>query len=1022
MRFHGRCASALLVQLALGPAALAAQAPDHHAAASPRANGPPRAPKRAPMRAPSGLDVDLAPWTVRVARPEGEVESTGRVLAGTVRGRVVVGATGAPVASAQVSLAGRGTLTNDAGEFSFANVPAGAQTLQVRMLGYAPATRPVAVVDGQTADVTVALERQALNLDQVVVTGTAGAARRREVGNSIAQVDVAALPEVPPTVDGLLQGRAAGLTVTQNSGGVGGGASIRLRGNVSATQSNQPLIYVDGVRVKNDGFPKNTFPTGYSGNSDNTVYSPLNDIDPADIERVEVIKGAAATTLYGTEAAAGVVQIFTKRGRTGATQWTFQTDQSWSVTPKFGPTRGFDGEPLVVPPNEVNPYGTVDYAYLDPWLRTGHRQKYSLSLDGGREDVKYFIAGSWNDGTGVLPLDEESQKSVRGNVTLTPHKALTVQWNTSFSTNDLQKTPAGGTAAGLSLNASRRDRNYFGSADPAQIGRVLDFELTSQVDHLVTGTTISYQPREDLSGRLILGYDLAMQEARNYMPFGFATVPKGQLSDSRYSSRTLTADYSGTWSRRLSRSLRTSLSAGAQAVSVDQVNVTAASRDFSGPGRQTVTNGAVGLGLEERIKVINAGFFVQDVLDVADRYFLTTGVRFDGNSAFGQSLGLQAYPKVSGSWVASDESWWPGRVGTLKLRAAYGQSGRAPGAFDAVRTWDTYSWGGTPAFVPRNLGNPELGPERTGEVEAGFEGATLGGRLSVDFTWYRRTTSDALFAARQAPSDGRWGSQLENVGKLRSGGVELTLNGNLVQRAQFGWDAGLTVSTNHSKVLSLGGAAPFSIANNGWVVEGQPVPVIRGFCVANPDEYADPIRKPNCDYGPNTPTRTVVGSTSFALPFRLNLSARGEYQGNFFGYSLLDGEAIVRGIRWPSCFNAYPAIDRKDLSQVTAAVRARCISSNAIRDYAIFPLDFFRLRDVTLRRPIPLRIGRASSAVLTLSAQNLFWWKKAKESLLDPETSGGFTTGNTGMSQQVRSVGGSVPLPRTFLASVRLVY
>ncbi len=1014
MRVHGAREGAVLAALALGPAAVAAQAPALDAAARPPGSAPPGAASRP--------DAALAPWTARTARPAGARAAEGRVLAGTVRGRVVAVGTGAPVAAAQVSLAGRGTLTNDAGAFVFANVPAGAHALEVRAIGYARATRSVTVVDGGTADLAVALERQTLSLDQVVVTGTAGAARRREVGNSIAQVDVAALPEVPVTVDALLQGRASGLTVTQNSGGVGGGASIRLRGNVSATQSNQPLMYVDGVRVKNDGFPKNTFPTGYSGNSDNTVYSPLNDIDPADIDRIEVIKGAAATTLYGTEAAAGVVQIFTKRGRTGAAQWTFQTDQSLSTTPKFGPTRGFDGGRLVVPEKEVNPYGTVGYAYLDPWLRTGRRQKYALSLGGGRDDVKYFVAGSWNDGTGVLPLDEERQTSVRGNLTLTPHRAFTLEWNSSFSTNELQKTPAGGTAAGLSLNASRRDRNYFGSADPAQIGRVLDFELTSQVDHFITGATVNFHPREDLTSRLVLGYDLAMQEARNYMPFGFATVPKGQLSDSRYSSRTLTADYSGTWSRRLARSLRTSLSAGAQAVSVDQVNVTAASRDFSGPGEQTVSNGAVGLGTEDRIKVINAGFFLQDVVDVANRYFLTTGVRFDGNSAFGQSLGLQAYPKVSGSWVASDESWWPKRVGTLKLRAAYGQSGRAPGAFDAVRTWNTYSWGGSPAFVPRNLGNPDLGPERTGEVEAGFEGSTLGGRLTVDFTAYRRTTTDALFAVRQAPSDGRWGTQLENVGKLRSGGVELALTGALVQRPRFGWDAGLTVSTNHSKVLSLGGVAPFTIANNGWVAEGQPVPVIRGFCVANPDEYAAPVRKPDCDYGPNTPTRIVTGNTSLTLPFKFTVSARGEYQGDFFGYSLLDGEAIVRGIRWPSCFNAYPAIDAGDLSRVTAAVRARCISSNAIRDYAIFPLDFFRLRDVSVRRPIPLRIGRASSAVVTLSGQNLFWWKKAKDSLLDPETSGGFTTGNTGMSQQVRSVGGSIPLPRTFLASVRLVY
>ncbi len=941
--------------------------------------------------------------------------------AGEVRGRIVTAGTGAGIANAQVQLGARGAQTNDAGVFSFANVVAGTYTLQVRMIGFERYSKSVTVVDGPSIDLTIELKHQPLSLDQIVVTGTAGAARRREIGNAISQIDVSALPEVPASVDNLLQGKATGLTVTGNSGGVGGGASIRLRGNVSATQSNQPLLYVDGVRVKSDGFPKNSFPTGYQGNSDNTVYSPLNDIDPADIERIEVIKGPAATTLYGTEAASGVIQIFTKHGQVGNARWTLQTDQSASKTPRFGPTKGFEGSPLVVPDKEVNPYGTVDYLYLDPWLRTGYRHKYALSLDGGRDDVKYFVSGSSSTETGVLPLDKATQLNIRGNLSTSPRKDVTVQWNTAFSTNDLTKTPAGGTAAGLTLNASRRDRNYFGSADPARIGRVLDFQLTSKIDHIVTGGTVQYQPSEAFTSRLVLGYDLAAQEARNYMPYGFATVPKGQISDGRYSSRTTTADFAATWSRRVFGELRSSLSGGAQAIAVDQVNVAAGSRDFPGPGEQTVSNGALSIGTEDRSRVINAGLFAQDVFDFRNRYFLTLGARFDGNSAFGESLGLQVYPKVSGSYVVSDESFWPQSIGTMKLRAAYGQSGRAPGAFDAVRTWTSYSWGGASAFVPRNLGNSLLGPERTSEVEAGFENSTLGGRLSLDFTWYKRTTKDALFAVSQAPSLGLWGSQLENVGKLQSNGIELGVNANLIQRPHFGWDAGLTYSTNYTKVLSLGGASKFSIGNNGWIKEGSPVPDIRGFCVANPDEFAAPVRTPDCDYGPNTPTRTIGGTTSFLLPGDVNISTRGEYQGGAFGYSLLDGEAIVRGIRWPSCFNAYPAIDANNLATVPAGIRARCMSALANRDYAIFPLDFFRLRDLTVRRSFALHYGGASSAQVSLSGQNLFWWKKAQDSLLDPETSGGFNS-QSGLSQQVRSVGGSIPIPRTFLMSIRLTY
>ena len=129
----------------------------------------------------------------------------------------------------------------------------------------------------------------------------------------------------------------------------------------------------------------------------------------------------------------------------------------------------------------------------------------------------------------------------------------------------------------------------------------------------------------------------------------------------------------------------------------------------------------------------------------------------------------------------------------------------------------------------------------------------------------------------------------------------------------------------------------------------------------------------------------------------------------------------MRGIRWPSCFNAYPAIDANNLATVPAGIRARCMSALAHRDYAIFPLDFFRLRDLTVRRAFSLHYGGASSAQVSLSGQNLFWWKKAQDSLLDPETSGGFNS-QSGLSQQVRSVGGSIPIPRTFLMSIRLTY
>lgn len=956
------------------------------------------------------------------------VDAPSQQAPGRIRGRVTAEGANSPIPGVQVVVTGgapgttRGAITNEAGEYTISGVPEGTYTLRARLIGYAAAEQSITVGDNATVTANFSLRRSALSLDEVVVTGTAGAARRREVGNAISQVNVADLPEPVSSVDNLLQGRAAGVTLTQNSGQVGGGASIRLRGNVSATMSNQPLVYVDGVRMRSEGYPKNTYPVGYSGNSDNTVYSPLNDIDPADIDRVEVIKGPAATTLYGTEAAAGVIQIFTKRGEAGTTRWTFQTDQSLSEVRKFGPTEGIDGQPLTIPEKEISPYGTPGYMYLEPWLRTGYQQKYALSLSGGREQLQYFVSGTMDNAKGVLPLDKSNQFSVRGNLSTQPRKDLAFQWNTGYSRNNVQRTPTGGTAAGVTLNAFRRDRNYFTNADPDVISQVLRFDLDSYIDHLTTGATATYTPFSILTNRFTVGYDLAQQEARQVMPYGFVTTPKGQVSDQRWSNRTLTLDYVGTVNLRLFGRLGSDFSFGAQSITTEETSTTAASRDFPGPGLVTVSSGATKLGFEDRLRIINAGFFFQNVFNYKDRYFVTPGVRIDGNSAFGSNLGLQAYPKISASYILSDEPFWRESLGTLKLRAAYGQSGRAPGAFDAVRTWNPVSWGSQVSFLPRNLGNPDLGPERTSEVEAGLDASFLRERLSVEFTYFDRTTTDALFAVRQAPSEGGWGSQLRNVGKLGSNGFELGVRGTLLDRQRFGWDVGGTVSTSHSETLSLGGAAPFALNSYGWVVEGQPAPVIRANCVTNPDELAAPKMQASCNIGPNNPTLIATGNTTVRLPKNVLLSARGEYQGGHYAYSLMDGESITRGIRWPACFNSYPAIDAKDLSGVTAREQAMCIASNASRDLAIFPMDFFRLRDVTLKVPVPHKVIGASSAMASLSAQNFFTWRKAKDTFADPETSGGFTTGNTGMQERVHSVGGSIPIPATYTFSLRLTY
>jgi TonB-linked SusC/RagA family outer membrane protein len=969
---------------------------------------------------------------------------------GTVTG-TVTGEAGQPIVGAQVSLPGTtlGGVTNGTGHYTIVNVPPKDYRLRAQHIGYKLTEFPISVAAGATVTHNFVMQTQVLSLDQVVITGTAGAARQREVGNSIATVDMANVEQPPSDVGQLLQGRTAGMTVTQSSAAAGSGSMIRLRGNVSVAMSNQPLVYVDGVRIRSDGYAKNVPFNGSDLRSTNDVASPMNDIDPNDIERIEVIKGAAAATLYGTEAAAGVIQIFTKSGHAGKPQWSFQTDQGFYHELPFGP------DPSSAPPDDTIPQvyrdsfpsrfaglpnvgvsrsgGTSSYLFIDPWLRNAPEHHYSLSVSGGGDALKYFVSGLTTDDDGVLPLDNERKQIARGNFSFTPVPNLLFDWNTSVTADNIHNTPAGNNAQGLTLNAFRRDRNYASNDRPEAMNALLNWDLTSAINHIVSGGTATWSPTVNLMNKFTFGYDRAQIENRNLRPYGFQPQPLGVLSDAVSTYQTLTLDYAGNYAIDVGRGLRTTVSWGGQGVTTDSRSTSAYDDNFPGPGNPVVGSGGDPLGQESRQRVVNAGGFGQALLGLKDRYFLTLGLRIDGNSAFGKNLGLQEYPKAAFSWVASDEHWWPKAISVMKVRSAWGESGRAPGAFDAVRTWTNASaggWAGNPAFIPLNVGNPDLGPERTGELEFGFDATALDDRLNTSFTWFNRNITDALFSVRQIPSLGYDNSQLANVGKMQSHGLELTANYTVLRHRDWDWSVGGSIATNASKVKSLGGAPDFSIGTDAWIMQGQPIPVIRSdnTCLTNPDatgsggklvvpQFAtDPGTQ--CIYGANLPTHNYGMNTTLDLPHGIVIDARGEYEGGGYMYDGAGNAAVSRSVRWPGCYDTYKKQDLGQLDQITALQLVRCTPSLTRSDYWIYPSDYFKLRDVSLSIPIPAHyIPRASSARLTLSGHNVWKWVNKDFPTLDPETGN-----NGGYDSRVRSMLEQVPPPALFLMSLHLVF
>ena len=386
---------------------------------------------------------------------------------GTVTGQVVEAQSLRPVDGAQVFLAGlsQGTLTRATGRYVIVNVPVGTHELSVERIGLASATQQVTVTAGGTTEADFQLEQQVLGLDEIVVTGTAGQARRREVGNSIVQMNVTDVQEPLQSTYALLQGRAAGVSVISSSGIIGDNTKVRIRGNVSAALANDPLIYIDGVRVQSGPYqPMESINWGAQYGVSITP-APLDDINPDDIERIEIIKGAAATTLYGTEAAAGVIQIFTKQGRTGAPQWTASSEVGVTTPNIHGTTHTLRGTPTNSFPQwdggacwpqcfTSRLGGSAHYLYLDHWMRDAAlQQKYSMSVRGSAGDVAYFIGGSWEDDEDVFVT--AGQRSMGSEATSRPPFRRP---STSISTPPGTAGTSGTSGAGTICSASAHAR------------------------------------------------------------------------------------------------------------------------------------------------------------------------------------------------------------------------------------------------------------------------------------------------------------------------------------------------------------------------------------------------------------------------------------------------------------------------------------------------------------------------------------------------------------------------------------
>lgn len=918
---------------------------------------------------------------------------------GAITGRVTNAATGQPLGDVQISLVGQdiGTLTQPNGRYLIPNVPTGSYTIEAISLGFTSVSHEVTVGSGESALVDFDLSSTAIDLEEIVITGTAGAARRREIGNSISSLRAEDLESEPIlSAQDILVGTTAGVQIATNEGAPGAGGSIRIRGVNSLTQGNRPLIYVDGVRMEN-----NDLPTTYS----NAARSPLQDINPSDIERMEVIKGAAATTLYGTEAAGGVIQIFTKRGGGGAATWQAEITQGLVSSPQIGPD---------IPASMMSEYPDAKDLFMAQYLQTGWNQRYNLSVSGRTDTggISYFVSGGWQDDEGVLPKQANEQLSLRGNVGFQPTEWLAVQFNNSLSQAANVWLPLGNLAKGFSLNVFRGPFDYVTDQNEVFLTQ---YDIQSETNHFTSGLEFRATPVTDFTMKLNLGLDYIDDDYGRAEFFGSLLQPEGIRQERRWKSETRTVDFVSSYSKDIS-GISTSTSAGFQVFQNKLLEVDAESTNFAGPGTPTLNTGSQQTATEDRLQEVNAGFFFQEVLGFSDKLFITGGMRIDGNSAFGDDYGLQFYPKVSASYVISDDDFWPEFFNSTKLRAAYGESGKAPGFFDASRTWDPISaLEGQPGVTPANQGNPDLGPERTAELEGGFEATMLDSRLAIDFSYYTQTTTDALIAVPQDPSLGFLEPQIANVGEIKNSGIEIAADATLYQGNTVTWNLGTAMSFSESEVVELGGSSSIflggSLTPGMFAREGYSLPGYFGAVVQNPNEVGAPVTEEEF-IGPMYPTRMVSFDSQLRLGDSFTLTGRAEHQGGHYQLSHTSYRNTQRSV-WPTCFDVAQAVDAGNTSTLTAQERFQCSPSEVNWAAHIWPVDFWRLRSVAVNYVLPEDFlgGRFGNVTLSVGGRNL-WMISTKYGGVDPEA-------NDDADSLTRHEYYQMPVPKTFTFSIR---
>lgn len=780
---------------------------------------------------------------------------------GNIRGRVVDSTSKQGLADATVSIPGtrRGTITAADGTFLLTGVPAGVVRVRASRIGHAPEFVNVTVIAGTTPEVTFALQQQAVTLSEVVTTGY-GTERRMAITGSIATIDAnQANVGVPANVTNLIEGRAAGVYITQNNGEPGGGAQIRIRGGTSISASNDPLYVIDGIPVSN--VEPEDRGVGIGGDPP-LSRNPMNLLNPSDIASISILKDAAAA-IYGTRAANGVILIETKRGRAGGTNMEYEVQGGRSSPQTYlnvlngDQYRAFVTDQVAKGNLAASSLAALGQANTD-WERAVTRSaatfNHNLSFSGGATNTQYRASLNYFDQQGIVLSSGMKRYQARLNGThqaLNGHLRLGLNLTGAHIKNDyLPYENTGGFEGGVFINMVNFNPTLPITVSDAATGRDAYYEvgagsqsvrnpvaLAQQVQDQGTSTRLlgnisgELDLLSNLTFRVNLGADRINGTRNTYIPnaspAGAQFKGLARLTDRDNTSTTLQTVL--TFHPLFSTDQDFEVLGGYEYSDHTYSTFGAETHSFltDAFGFNSLASGNVVLppfSYAEKSRLVS--FFSKATYGFKQRYFLTGVMRRDGSSSFGTGNKWAVFPAISGSWRISEEGFMRGRgpFSELKLRAGWGKQGNPgvpPYASLILLSADNdarYVFGErvVTGVRPVRNPNPNLKWEETAQTNVAVDYGFLNNRYTGSLEYYVKNTSDLLLSVA-VPQPAVVGDRLENVGKTRNKGIEASLDAQLFNRPSSNWMAGLVFSHDNTTAVDLGGRN-FIISGN---ISGQ---------------------------------------------------------------------------------------------------------------------------------------------------------------------------------------------------------